>query len=59
MPQLQNFTFICKKYLGYIITQENNDNYFVFSLSQLKYFQSYKIYEKDSINMLITDYFLC
>lgn len=50
---------ICTKYLGYIINKEDSDNYFVFCLSQLQHVKSYKMYEKDSANMLITEYFFC
>jgi len=48
---------VCKKYLGYIISKDNND-YFVFCLIDLKHYKSYTIYEKDNVTMLITEYFM-
>lgn len=54
-----NYKTLCisKKYLGYIITYEDN-NCFLYCLSNLKYFKSYKMYEKDLTKIIITEYFL-
>jgi len=49
---------VCKKYLRYIILKQNNNEYFIFCLLQLKHFKSYNMYEKDCTNMLITEYFM-
>ena len=50
---------ICKKYLAHIILEEDNSEHFIFCLSELKHFKSYKMYEQDNTIILITEYFLC
>lgn len=54
-----NYKTLCisKKYLGYIVTYEN-DNCFVYCLSNLTYFKTYKMYEKDFTKIIIIEYFL-